>query len=155
MPPGTVSPIDQTKALASYSKESALCPLDLRNRHGNKAVVFWSKDTEGSDLVRAEEKPQDQITAEAFLKPATKDCILANLMRLSAVLHVKGAGKDDDGTQALFLLADFAGRLLDEEVLEVDLFLACEHFIETEESGFFPTYARLRKAIVKEERNKQ
>lgn len=76
-------------------------------------------------------------------------------MRLSAVLHVKGAGKDDDGTQALFLLADFAGRLLDEEVLEVDLFLACEHFIETEESGFFPTYARLRKAIVKEERNKQ
>lgn len=91
----------------------------------------------------------DERVAKAFSPPASVDCILAHLIRLSAILHVKGAGRDDDGTQAIFLLSDFAGRLHDEKVLEVDLFLACEFFIETEVDGFFPTYAKLLKQVGK------
>jgi hypothetical protein len=92
---------------------------------------------------------KDRALLEAFSAPASVDCIMAHLIRMSAILHIKGAGKDDDGSQSLFLLSDFTTRLHAEKVLEVDLFLACEYFIETEETGFFPTYAKILKQLGK------
>ncbi len=71
---------------------------------------------------------------------------MAHLTRLSAILHLKGSAAED-GIQAAFLLSDYTSRLVDEKALEVDVFLACEHFIETTDDGFFPTPARLLKQV--------
>lgn len=72
---------------------------------------------------------------------------MAHLTRMSAILTIKGSA--EDGLQSAFIMNDYTTRLLDAKVLEVDLFLACEHFIETSEEGFFPTIAKLLKQATK------
>lgn len=123
-------------------------------------MEIWSKHPGSISLSRREigqtkskdvfNKTQDQLTAEAFSSPASADCILAHLMRLAGHLHVKGtqnSKENEPDPHALFLITDYTTRLKSENALEVDLFLACEHFIETEVDGFFPTFAKLRRRI--------
>lgn len=121
--------------------------MEISARFPTGSVVFYAR-VKGDEYVSST-RSQDQLTADAFSKPASADCILAHLVRMSGHLHLKGASKDDDGTQAVFLLTDYTARLVDAKVLEVDLFLACEHFIETETDGFFPTIAKILKYLDK------
>lgn len=159
--PGTSrNPPQPEDILATYSKEDALSPMEATKRHGaphpetgilQSPVVFWSRKSEDDPTVSTA-ITQDERTAEAFKKPASEDCILAHLMRLATFLTVKGTAKDapEGDPQALFILSDYTVRLQAEKTREVDLFLACEYFIETEEDGFFPTIARLLKQVKKE-----
>jgi hypothetical protein len=74
--------------------------------------------------------------------PCHHETISAHLLRLAAHRHVKG-----DDTQLGFLIADYAKRLVSEKVTELQLFNACEHFIENDDNDFFPSFAKLKKQL--------
>ena len=123
--------------------------MEIEKIHGKGCVVFWGRSSDAEPEHVSTAKTQDELTAAAFSKPASGDCIMAHLMRMSAILRINGAGKGDHGVQSAFLLSDYTGRLMEAEVREVDLFLACEHFIETNDDGFFPTISKLLKYVGK------
>lgn len=140
--------------LAMYPEKEALSLLQLAQKHGTMnpetgrmmdPVVFWGRrDSEEVQHVSTV-KSDDDRKAEAFSKPASGDCILAHLTRMAAILQLKGT--KDDATQAMFILSDYTDRLVEAKALEVDVYLACEHFIETNVDGFFPTPAALLKYL--------
>lgn len=147
--PGTATTtISDKDILASYPRGDYKSPMELDRLHPERGPVMMRRETEPRSFSTAV-KTQDEMTAEAFSKPASPDCILAHLMRMTPFLHIKGAAKDDDGFQTTIFLSDLTTRLKDEKVLEVDIFLACEHFIETEVEGFFPTIAKFLKQVGK------
>lgn len=145
--------------LAIYPKDQSLNMIELNRKHGTMnpetgrmmdPVVFWRREKEDGHTTQV--SSQDEKTAEAFRKPASADCIMAHLLRMSTFLTLKGTSKDapEGDPQTLFILSDYTDRLLDRKTRETDLFLACDHFIETEADGFFPTVARLLKQVEKE-----
>ena len=144
---GTANPPKPEDIIASYPQSEAKSPLEIWKLHGNNAVVWWQRLEAGTETAASPAKTQDELAAQAFRVPASSECILAHLLRMSGHLHVKGAGGTSDGTQSAFLITDYTDRLLEAKVLEVDLFLACEHLIEATEDGFFPTFAKLKRQI--------
>jgi hypothetical protein len=101
-------------------------------------------------LITTGEKSEDEKFRKAFSSPASKETILAHLIRVTAFKPIKGTNKDSSesgDTQTAFLLNDYASRLLDEKITEVDLFIALEYFIENDTDDFFPSYAKLKKRL--------
>lgn len=146
---GTVNnPPKPEEIIATYYGKDIPSPFEIEKKHGYGCVLFRSS------VPVSEHKPQsptqDELAAEAFNRPATEQCILAHLLRASALgLRLNGCEKDSDGTQAFFILTDYAKRLVAEKAREIDIFLALEHFIEHDEKGFFPTFAALLKRVKK------
>lgn len=96
------------------------------------------------------EQDADERFRIAFSSPASKETILSHLVRVSAIKPIKGTNKgssDDGDTQTAFLLDDYTTRLHDVRVTEVDLFMALDHFVENDDNEFFPSYAKLKKAL--------
>ena len=146
--PGTKSTtIGPEDILAMFPEGSYKNQMEIAKLYPGHGPIMYGKRDDGTATLPTT-KTQDQLTVEAFSKPASGDCILAHLTRMSAILHLKGS-TEEDGLKSAFLLTDYTSRLLDMKVLEVDLFLACEHFIETNEDGFFPTIAKLLKYVGK------
>ena len=84
----------------------------------------------------------DREIIRFYSAPAHHETIAAHLIRLSTHRHVKG-----DEMQKGFLISDYTKRLFMDKVTELDLFEACEHFIESDTSEFFPSYSKLKKRI--------
>ena len=98
----------------------------------------------------SENQTEDDRVVDSFSKPAWKETIMAHLVRATALIPIKGTNKDSDpdgDMQSAYILKDYTTRLIDREVTELQLFLALEDLIEKEE--FFPSYAKLNKAIEK------
>jgi hypothetical protein len=146
--PGTVTTSPQpSEVWATYPKGSYLSPTEIAKKHPEHGIILYGRHAGDAQHVSTA-KTQNQLTAEAFAKPASSDCIMAHLIRATAILHLKGAAAED-GVQSAFLLSDYTTRLMEIKTTEVDLFLALEHFIETNEDGFFPTIAKLLKYVGK------
>ena len=114
----------------------------------NVEKVWVLRDSFDDDGKEASDKEKKLI--EAFSEPATKDTILAHLMKTSVHLRVEGAGKNDSeggNRQSAIILYDYTCRLFEHKVLEADLFLALDFFIEHGDSDFFPKYNKLHKQI--------
>ncbi|TXH43377.1 MAG: hypothetical protein E6Q97_34185, partial [Desulfurellales bacterium] len=115
--------------------------------------VAYRQERESRALTEAD--PQDKRLIEAFSQPASKECILAHLMRATAHMPIKGTNKDSDDEgdmHTAFLLHDYTTRLVHHGVLEVDLFIGLEHFIEQGDNDFFPSYAKLHEVFKADEK---
>lgn len=85
---------------------------------------------------------KDKETIRFYTAPCHHETVCAHLMRLAAHRHVKG-----DDTHLGYLIADYSSRLVIDRVTEIQLFNACEHFIEDDGNDFFPSYAKLKKRL--------
>lgn len=131
--------------LAEYQQGSHLSPLEVSKLYP-QGHVWMRRETTSRALTS--ESAEDTRLIAAFSAPAGKETILAHLVRASAILPIKGTNKDskDEGdTQTAYLLSDFTSRLIHNKVTELQLYLGLEDIIEKEE--FFPSYAKLHKAI--------
>lgn len=115
-------------------KEDLPCPMHLERDYAPYAVVMHR--------VEQPDTGPAHTSVDEFRKPAYLATIMAHLMRMSAHKHIKG-----DEKQKAFLLKDYAQRLFEMKVLEVDLFLACDYFISEDDSEFFPSFAKLKKSL--------
>ncbi|MCK4815346.1 hypothetical protein KA005_06215 [bacterium] len=93
---------------------------------------------------------EDKALIEAFSKQASKETVLAHLMKATIHLRIKGTGKNAGASgeaEAAFLLGDYTMRLFENKVTELNLYLGLDHFIENGDNDFFPSYAKLHKQI--------
>lgn len=134
------------KILSERSKEHQLSPIEIDKQFPNSQISYRRETS--SRALSSELAPEDRRLIEAFSAPATADCIMAHLLRVSVHLPIKGTNKEsseDGDMQSTFLLSDFTTRLIYHKVTELQLFLALEDLITTEE--FFPSYSKLHKKI--------
>ena len=136
------------KILAEYREKSRhLSPTEVWKQHGGDAQVSMRKETTSTALT-SESSSEDASFVRSFSSPASKETILAHLVRASALIPIKGTNKyssEDGDVQTSYLLTDFSLRLMHNKATELDIFLALEALIETEE--FFPSYAKLHRAV--------
>lgn len=151
MPRGTATTkINRADALEINPQGSYKSPIELSKKYPEGYVVIMGRDSAEAVCNTSTTKSQDDLTAEAFSRPASKECIIAHLIRMAQHKPIPSAARRDsdqgDDTQTMYMISDYTERLLAEKTREVDLFLACEHFIEDDSSDFFPSYAKLLKA---------
>lgn len=128
------------KILSELPKERALSPLEVTKQFGLNSRIAYRKEASSRALTSKPSSP--------YLEPASTDCILSHLMRVTALLPIKGTTKDsseEGDVQTTFILMDYTRRLHHYRVTELDLFFALEELMTSEE--FFPSYAKLHKKI--------
>lgn len=138
--------------ISDLPRSSQLSPLEIIQKWpGQRTQTLMKREiNKTSMMTMAGETNEDARFRIAFGSPASKDTIIAHLMRLAALKPIKGTNKisaDDGDVQTSFIVLDYTARLLEDKVREVDLFIALEHFIEDDDSDFFPSYAKIKKRI--------
>lgn len=145
MHPGT------KEILSDLPAAKKLSPMEIINRWpGVSPITSMKMITESMELATQGEQNADEKFRITFGSPASKETILAHLLRVSAIKPIKGTNKTSSAegdTQTAFLLDDYTTRLLNAKVTEVDLFIALDHFIENDDNEFFPSYAKLKKRL--------
>lgn len=94
------------------------------------------------------ENDEDGRFRKAFASPASKETILAHLMKATISLPIKGTNKDspeEGAMQTMLIINDTVEHLLDAKVTEVDLFIALYQLADTEE--FFPSISKIKKRL--------
>lgn len=117
---------------------------------GQRIEIWMRRDTTGAATPKSTLTENERSLAQYHLRAAHEDTILAHLTRLSAHKPIKGtnaATPEEGSAQTAFLLDDFTSRLLDLDVTELQLYFAIDKFINDSSSEFFPTYAKLKKAL--------
>lgn len=85
---------------------------------------------------------EERETVRFYTTPCHHETIALYLTKLATHRHVKG-----DDTQRGFLIADYTKRLTAERITELQIFNACDFFIENANDDFFPSYAKLKKQL--------
>ena len=85
---------------------------------------------------------EDRETVRFYTAPCHHETVAIYLTKLATHRHVKG-----DDTQRGYLIADYTKRLTAERVTELQMFNACDYFIEDDSNEFFPSYAKLKKQL--------
>ena len=130
-------------AIADQNQATQIAYL-LRQAEPRKRYSSWYKGENG--MTRDVEIVQPSLTQEQMelvryhRRPANPNTIQKLLVKLAMHKHLKG-GED----QQAYLLADYTSRL--RGATELDVFNAVEWFIENDESGFFPAFARLKEKV--------
>jgi len=86
---------------------------------------------------------EEQALADYYRHPASKKVILRYLQKLA----IRKRMDTNDETRAAYIIADDTDRLYGLEVTEMDMSTMVDHFIENDESAFYPQYAQMKKRI--------
>lgn len=109
---------------------------------GQRIRISMRKDEQSTEVTQ-------RSSIMDFAKPASKETILAHIMRVAPLLPQKGIGKNSsqEGIEAGYIWSEYVSRILEWGTSEVDLVIALDWFVENTTSGFFPTIAELKRKL--------
>lgn len=107
---------------------------------------MYKRGDSGLERTELPELTQEQIQlAEYYERPAGIDKIMSYL----ELLAMRKRLDTKDQSRVVFIMADDARRLAELHISEVIMSIMVNHFIENDESAFYPQYAAMKKAIGK------
>lgn len=144
-------PESEWKILEENQPGSHKAPIQISSAYsGIRATIDMRKVSTGAQIATINPSLTEQSLADYHRRPAHTDTLLAHLMRLSAHKPIKGTDKstpEEGSTHTTHLLADFATRLSDLQVTELAIYFVVDHFIANDDDPFFPSFAKLKKAV--------